>query len=250
MHACCRFATLHPIEDKNHPLPPHLSKVVDVLDAASGASATHIIGRLQGAGRDMALHADTAGRAYTCNLVWRQATDGTGGSVDFVHTSQPNIVYRIVFTQPSLYIMSDVGGGIMVEPAAHHWAHGVSTHELKAGHMLCALVTEYRAPVSFTAVVKHLSEQWASSSSCHQLSPVMLDKISAVPGQWPPSSKSITSKMLGRFGCVYDIIYVYMALSMRTSHCTCVDFMLVHCGFAVQASLVVRHQQHHHLDRP
>lgn len=110
--------------------------------------------------------------------------------------------------------MSDVGGGIMLEAAEDHWAHGVSTHELGAGHMLCALVVEYRAPVTFTAVVKHLCEKWASGSSSHQQSPIMLDKINPVPDQWAPSSKSTISKLLGEFVKVH----VYIAGCMCGSH--------------------------------
>lgn len=97
-------------DPQGQPLPPHLTRVQQSFDAAAAASTSgnvtepsHTIARLQGAAMEMAMHADTAGRAYSCNLVWRQATDGSGGTVDFRHTSRPMVVYRIVFTKPGVY---------------------------------------------------------------------------------------------------------------------------------------------------
>lgn len=194
-------------DPQGQPLPPHLTRVQQTFDAAAAASTrgqvtmpSHTIARLQGAAMEMAMHADTAGRAYACNLVWRQASDGTGGTVDFMHTSRPSVVYRIVFTEPSVYIMSAVGGGIMSSTSEHHWAHGVSTHALGERHMLCALVVEYK-DTTLTAMVAALKSEFAGiPGSSRPPAPVVVTDLPPVLAAWPPSPKTVISKLLGKLG--------------------------------------------------
>lgn len=203
---CLRFRTIHPKEEKT-PLPMQLQSMQRQFDDTAAAAAqqptdaSDVIGRLQGAACQMAMHTDCPYRNYSVNLVWRQCTDGTGGSVDFLSSKQPTIVYRIIFSVPSVYLMSAHGGGITRDHEGSQWAHGVDTATLGQGHHLCALVVEYPTPVQFSSMTELLAARWAGIGMSMDMSTCSLTSQQLqtlnVPTEWPASPKTVISQLIG-----------------------------------------------------
>lgn len=173
MHTTYRFGTIHPLIKDGGELPSRLQEVVDLLRDAFAitdftTTDTHIIARLQGAGRTMNLHSDEDSRNYWVNIVLRWATDGSGGSVDFVHDSDPNIVYRMHMSKPSMYLMDPVGGGLVASDPSlgpARWAHGVKTDDLQRDNdCLCSFIIEFRRYEGERCGVESLA--WGDVTSC------------------------------------------------------------------------------------
>lgn len=119
--------------------------------------------------------------------------------MDFLNSKQPTIVYRIIFSVPSVYLMSAYGGGITRDHEGAQWAHGVDTATLGQGHHLCALVVEYPTPVQFSSMTELLAARWAgigmSMSTC-SLTSQQLQALH-VPTEWPASPKTVISQLIG-----------------------------------------------------
>lgn len=91
----CRFGTIHPLVKCGGTLPPRLQEFADFVRDGSGTThpkGTNIIGRLQLKGCVVNLHSDLGSRGYWVNVVVRCATDGSGGTVDYVLDSDPTTV--------------------------------------------------------------------------------------------------------------------------------------------------------------
>ena len=142
MHTCIlapsRFGTARPLQGQSTPAGMQPGR--DFLAAAAndaGATVTDEFMRCQGADCRMTMHGDAPSRGFWVSIVFKAASDGSGGALDYRNPAYPHLVFVMRFPGPTIVVMDRVAAGMDSE-----WEHGCDGDAVPTGHHCLSTLLE------------------------------------------------------------------------------------------------------------